>query len=679
MNDMQRIRNIGIIAHIDAGKTTTTERMLFYSGKTHRIGEVDDGNTVMDYLDEERERGITIISAAATFLWGDYSLQLIDTPGHIDFTAEVERSLRVIDGAVVIFSGMEGVEAQSETVWRQADHYSLPRLAFINKLDRLGASFDRVFGEINDTFQNKGVALTMPVGVESDFASVVDLISMEHVTFEGDEGETVVRSEIPADALEDAQLAQMDMIERLADRNDEIAELFLMEEEIPVDLIRRTVRELTLENQIIPVFVGSAKKDVGIQLLMDAVVAYLPSPLDVGDVAGTTVKDDSPTSIAPEASAPFGGLVFKIKASPSADLYYLRTYSGTLKANDDVFVPRLNKMVRVKRLLRLYAQKQEAINEVGPGDIIGFIGPKDIQTGDTLCSRHNAISFESMVFPEPVISMALEPKSSKDRDRLDESLDLICREDPTLDLKRDENTGQRILSGMGELHLEITAHRLENEFKVEPRFGAPRVAYRETLKKPIEVATTFQRTIGEQEIVAGVKLSFRPDSNLPTPIHVESKLRGAFPNALVNTALQGMRDGLVTGGNFGYPLINVAGELIDIVVSGEKTTEGAVLGAVLQALDQAIREAGTVMLEPIMSLEIVSPEEFVGTISNDIQTRNGIILHVGELVGVSKMECEVPLAAMFGFSKALPKLTGGRGAFSMEPHGYRECQSGQGS
>ncbi len=675
MTDLERIRNIGIIAHIDAGKTTTTERMLFYSGKTHRVGEVDDGSTVMDYLDEERDRGITIISAAATFLWQEHSLQLIDTPGHIDFTAEVERSLRVIDGAVVIFSGMEGVEAQSETVWRQADHYGLPRLAFINKLDRLGASFDRVFDEINEKFQDKAIALTMPVGIESEFQTIVDLIRMEHVSFEGEEGEKVVRNPVPDEIAEDARQARHDMIERLANHSEEIADLYLMEEEVPVDLLTTTIRSLTLDNSIVPVFCGSAKKDVGVQPLMDGVNAYLPSPLDRGATKGLCTKDDEPVEMPPEPDAPFSGLVFKIKASPSADLYYLRTYSGTLKANQEVYVPRLNQNVRIKRLLRLYAQNQEAIEEVGPGDIVGFIGPKDVQTGDTLCMRHKALSFENMVFPEPVISMAMEPKSTKDRDKLDFALGLICREDPTLELSRDENSGQRIISGMGELHLEVTVHRLTAEFNVEPKCGAPRVAYRETLKAPIELGTTFQKQVGEEEICAGVHIALRPDDSLDKPIDVENKLRGKYPKNLVNTAMNALADGLVTGGNSGYALINVGAELRELELFGDKSTEGAVLGAVLQALDQAIREAGTIILEPVMSLEIIAPEEYIGSISNDIQTRNGLIHHVGEISGVKKMACEVPLSAMFGFSKALPKLTGGRGTFSMEPHGYRPLET----
>ncbi len=676
MDEIDTIRNIGIVAHIDAGKTTTTERMLFYSGKTHRIGEVDDGSTITDYLDEERERGITIISAAAAFEWDKHRIHLIDTPGHIDFTAEVERSLRVIDGAVIIFSGVEGVEAQSETVWHQADHYSLPRMAFVNKLDRLGASFERVLGEINEKFGNRAVPLQLPVGIESEFQSIVDLVTMDLLRFGGDGGDKVVRQEIPAAVQDEARRKRQSMVELLADHSDQIAMLYLSDEPISAELLQQEIRRLTLSNAIVPVFCGSARRNIGVQPIIDAVIAYLPSPRDAGEVTGKSPKSGADVAFKPEPSEPFSGLVFKVRANPSADLYFLRTYSGVLKSNAKIYVPRTQQMVRLKRLLRIYAQHTEALDEVGPGDIIGFIGPKDIVTGDTLCEKHRSVAYEKMTFPEPVISMALEPKSSNERDKLDDTLALICREDPTLELSRDPNTGQRILSGMGELHLEINIHRLKDEFNLEAKCGQPRVAYRETIKQPVEISTTFQKTIGEQEIFAGVTIAMRPEGSLKEPFTITDSVRDKnIPKPLIEAALQAVSDGVKTGGNYGYPLINVSVDLEGLQTQGEKTTEGAVLGAVLQALDEAIREAGTVILEPIMKLEILAPEVTMGEISNDIQRRNGLIVNVTDVTQLKRIVCEVPLAEMFGFSKALPKLTGGRGSFSMEPCGFRptEC------
>ncbi len=676
MSELEQIRNFGIIAHIDAGKTTTTERMLYYSGKTHRLGEVDDGTAIMDYLDEERQRGITIISAAAAFPWQDCRLHLIDTPGHIDFTAEVERSLRVIDGAVVIFSGVEGVEAQSETVWRQADHYHLPRLAFINKLDRLGASFDRVCAEINDKFDHKALILQVPVGIEQNFNALIDLVACRRLTFEGEDGETVAETEIPAELADQATATRRELIERLADFSDPVAELYLADEEIPTELLRREIRRLTLENVIVPVLAGAAKRNLGVQPLLDAVVAYLPSPADVGAVTGISLKTGAEVQMPPAPDAPFSGLVFKVKANPSADLYYLRTYSGVLKTGANVFVPRTGDTVRIKRILRIYAQRTEALDKVGPGDIVGFLGPRNIVTGDTLCERNRALTYERMTFPEPVISMALEPKSSQDRDKLDESLALICREDPTLTLSRDENTGQRILAGMGELHLEINVHRLAADFHLGVKCGEPRVAYRETVQTPVETHTQFHKVLGDQELFAGVRIALRPEPNPEQPFRVENKVRGReVGKNLIQAALQALTDGLKTGGNYGYPLTYIAAELLELETQRDKTTEGAVLGAVLQALDQAIREAGTVILEPIMKLEILAPEEHLGEISNDIQSRRGLILDVTSVSRLKRTLCEVPLAEMFGFSKAIPKLTGGRGAFTMEPCGYKPVQT----
>ena len=672
MDSLTHTRNISIIAHIDAGKTTTTERMLFYSGMTHRIGEVDDGTTVMDYLEEERARGITIVAAAASFHWRDGLVHLIDTPGHIDFTAEVERSLRVIDGAVVIFSGVEGVEAQSEKVWHQADRYHVPRLAFINKLDRQGAEFARVIAEIRAKFGRPAIALQLPLGREQEFRSVVDLLTLELITFGGADGEDVQRVPVPDEHRAAATAARTAMIEALADHSDAIAERYLEGQEIGPDLLRAEIRRLTIATRIVPAFAGASRRNLGVQPVMDAVLDYLPSPLEVPEIAALDAKTEAPVSLKLDAKAPFAGLVFKVVASPSADLYYLRTYTGTLKVGDSVYVPRTKETIRIKRLLRLYAKASEPIDEVGPGDIVGLVGPKDIVTGDSLCAFHRRVLFESMAFPEPVISVAVEPKSSRDKDRLDEALGLLCREDPTLSVSTDENTGQRLLAGMGELHLEIKIKRVGDEFNVPVRSGEPRVAFRETVQREIGVSETFSKTLGETELFAGVELTLRPLDAQAKPFQITSSVRDpAVPKALLEAALQALGDSLKTGGNHGYPLIYVAGELTALQIDPVRTTEGAVLGAVLQATNRAIAEGGTVLLEPVMRLEVLTPEPNLGDVSNELTKRRGLIHEVNDVASLKRVHCEVPLAEMFGFSKALPKLTGGRGSFSMEPHGYK--------
>lgn len=672
MDDLTLIRNISIIAHIDAGKTTTTERFLYYSGKTHRIGDIDDGSTVMDYLDEERRRGITIVSAAASFPWHDHLVHLIDTPGHIDFTAEVERSLRVIDGAIVIFSGVEGVEAQSEKVWHQADRYGVPRIAFINKLDRIGASFSRVQAEIDDKFPGQGVALQIPVGLEGEFRAVIDLISMEQLAFTGESGIDVERTPIPDELAEAALLAREAMIERLADASDEIALLYLEGETIDSELLHREIRRLTIARRIVPLFAGSAKRNIGIQPLLNSAIAYLPSPADITEIHALTASDEEPVTLAPDPDTPFSGFIFKLVASTTADLYYLRTYSGTLDVGDSIYVPRLQETIRAKRLLRLYAKQTEAIDQVGPGDIVGLIGPRSLVTGDTLCERHQAVVFEQMSFPEPVLSMAVEPKTTKDKDRLDESLQLIAREDPTLEISEDENTGQRLLAGMGELHLEINVKRLEEEFNLSVRCGEPRVAYRETIDREITVTHTFQRLVGENELYAKVTLTLSPKPPADPPFLVTNEASNpGLSKRHKRTATDALTSGIKTGGNSGYPLIYVAARIDDLETVEGKTNEGAILGALLKGLDQAISEAGTHILEPIMRLEILTPEEQLGEVTNEVTIRRGLIHNVGDVANLKRVVCEVPLAEMFGFSKHLPKVTGGRGSFSMEPCGYK--------
>ena len=671
INNLASIRNLGIIAHIDAGKTTITERFLYYSGKTHRIGEVDNGNTVMDYLDEERERGITIVAAAASFQWKSAMVHLIDTPGHIDFTAEVERSLRVIDGAVVIFSAVEGVEAQSEKVWHQSDHYKVPKLAFINKLDRLGASFERVYGEICDKFTDvTPCAVQLPIGEGADLKGIIDLISMKHLQFNGDDESEIISSDIPDEVRQTANIAREELISTLSDHSDTIAELYLDEKEISKELIICELRKCVIENKIVPVFAGSAKKNIGIQPLIDAVIDLLPSPEDCSVYPAINPKTDKAVEVK-ITDTYFSGIIFKIVAGDSADLLYMRTYSGKLHLSDTLYNPRTREKVRIKRVLRLYSKNIEAVEEVGPGDIVGIIGPSNIATGDTLCSVNHPILLEKITFPEPIISMAIEPKSANERERLDFALNIICREDPTLELRIHEATGQRLLSGMGELHLEINCHRLRDEFKVNARFGMPQVAFRETLKNQQDVTGLLEKMVGDQELYAEVEIALTPVPKLESGISVKHSLTGDIPKNWVESAVTALTDGLKTGGNWGYPLIYIKGEIKAIKGDQTKTGEGAIAGAVLNALQNAI-SSGTTILEPLVKLDIIAPENCIGEITGYIQSRRAIIHGIENVAAVKRLSCEVPLAEMFGFSKDLPKLSGGRAAFSMEPCGYQE-------
>lgn len=671
---LEQIRNIGIIAHIDAGKTTVSERFLYYTGKTHRLGDIDSGTTVLDYLDEERQRGITIVAAAASFNWSfrgrDTLVHLIDTPGHIDFTAEVERSLRVCDGAVVIFSGVEGVEAQSEKVWHQSNNYGVPKIAFVNKLDRLGASFERTVEQIGTHFPElKAIPIQLPVGMESAFSGIIDLIAMQLLTFVGEDGSKVNCGAIPAELAEPARAAREEFLAAIADFSDPIAELFIEEKDIPQELLHDEIRRLTLSRQICPVMAGAAKKNLGIQPLLDAVTAYLPSPADRGAIAGENPKSGERATILPDDHN-FAGLIFKVVAGGSADLYYLRTYAGCLAVNDTLYNPRTREKVRIKRLLRLYAKNVEAINKVGPGDIVGLIGPQDLFTGDTLCAVNHPLLLERINFPEPVISIAIEPRSAKDRDRLHHALVMLCREDPTLELEEHE-TGQLLLSGMGELHLEINTNRIRHEFGIEARYGKPRVAFRETIDGVRTITGIFDRTIGDKPLYAEVDISF---SHAPAALSNAVKLNTAglsqLPRTWLDCAAATLSNALKTGGNRGYSLIYVQAEITAIRGPEDRVTDGAIAGAIMQAVSQAILQ-GTVMLEPLMRLDITAPDDVIGEITGYLQARRAVIRHLDNLPGNRHLRCEVPLAEMFGFSQALPKLSGGRASFSMEPCGYQ--------
>lgn len=674
MSELSNIRNLGIIAHIDAGKTSTTEGLLFFSGLTHRYGNIDEGTTVMDFLPDERARGITIMAAAAVIPWGSYEYHLIDTPGHIDFTAEVERSLRAIDGAVVIFSAVEGVEAQSEKVWHQADGYGVPKIAFVNKMDRIGASYSRTCQEIDEKFGGVALPMQFPDGEESDFHGMVDLLAMEYLQFTGDRHEVVQRIPVPEELRKDAEAAREALLEKLSDHSDEIANLFLEGTEIPLELLHGEIRRLTLSRKLVPVFLGSAKREIGVQPLADAIGLYLPSPVDVKEYPAVDRRTGKETAVHADPKEPFAGFIFKINASNTADLFFLRIYSGTLHGNDQLVNARTGEKVRAKQLYRIYAKSTEQIQEAGPGDIVGLTGLKDCGIGDTLCAPQRVLSFGGIAFPEPVISMVVEPKFSKDKDKLDDALNLLCREDQTLRRSTAEETGQRVVSGMGELHLEVSLKRVSTDFGVDIRTGEPRVAYRETLLKPATIHAVFNKTIGDAVFYAEVTVDFSPMERTGEPFEITDETRGVIPRALTDAALQALGDGLKTGGLQGYPMIFVKASLKDLKFAQETTTPGAVAGAVNDAITQAFQQAGTVVLEPVMKLEVLAPEDTVGEISMYLQPRRAIISDMVQVGTMRKIICQVPLAEMFGFGKALPRLSGGRGSFSLEPSGYQEKQ-----
>ncbi|MEA2013307.1 MAG: elongation factor G [Verrucomicrobiota bacterium] len=676
MQNLEEIRNLGIIAHIDAGKTTTSERMLYYSGLTHSIGSIDDGTTILDYLDEEKERGITIVSAAASIPWKEHLIHLIDTPGHIDFTAEVERSLRIIDGAIVIFSAVEGVESQSEKVWHQANKYNVPRIVFINKMDRMGASFSRVLREINETFQDCALPLQIPDGSEGSFHGIIDLIEMKYHRYKEEKSADALEEiiEIPENLREKAEDARESMIEKLANYSDTITSLYLEEKPITTEIIKKEITKQTIKKNLYPVFTGSAKNSIGIKAIMDAVIDYLPSPLETKPPNAKTIKNNASITIMPDETQPFIGVIFKVVASTTTTLYYLRTYSGIIKPNSIVYNPRTGEKLKIKRLLRLYAENIQSVEQAGPGDIIGIIGPRNIATGDTLCEPNKQVVFEEMIFPEPVISVAVEPKLSKDKDKMGKVLNLVCLEDPTLNLKKDRETGQHILSGMGELHLEITEHKIKNEFNLDLKIGKPRVALRETPITKITAKAQFHKLMGETELWAEVTIKITPYKDEEQHIIIKNHLKenGPVTKQFIKAATKALKDGLNTGGLLGYPLIYLKAELLELEANSN-TTEEAVTAAVMTALNDALKKSDTKILEPIMELEINAPSNTVGEISNFLQSKNALIHAMRDEGMLKRINCIVSLSEMFGFSKALPKLSGGRATFTMIPKGYKEA------
>ncbi|MBC8351744.1 MAG: elongation factor G [Planctomycetes bacterium] len=674
---LEKIRNIGIIAHIDAGKTTVTERMLYMSGAKHRAGEVDKGTTTTDDDSEEQERGITIYSACVTFEWRDVHVNLLDTPGHVDFTAEVERCLRVLDGAVVVFSAREGVEAQSETVWRQADRYRVPRIAFINKLDREGADFQTVFDEIATRLQANPVAIQIPIGegpahFDNAFRGVVDLVSMKLLTF--DESE-VTRADIPEELQDEAEMWRDVMLDKLYSYSDELMELALQESPIPESLLKRVIREATIQMQIQPVLCGSALHLMGVPPLLDAVADYLPSPAEMPPVEGTGVdKKGAKQQLLrkPEAGEPFCGLVFKVIPAKTGDLSWVRIYSGELKANSRALNPGKDKKENIAQLWQLHATKKEQQVEVASaGDIVGVIGLRGTITGDTLCDTRAPILLESIEFPETVMSMAIEPESTTERKKLEETLELLLRQDPTLRVKTGE-TGQTLISGMGELHLEIIKHRLLRDFSLKVKFHKPQVSYRETVDHAVEVTGVCERMINGQQLFAKVSLKLEPTDVEGTGVLVLSQcppetLPGEILSLLIDELnAHGEGGGLIAG----YPLMKLRVTVLGGDAGEDEPNELAFKMAVSDAFTKGLEQGGKVLLEPIMKVDIVTPEDYVGDFVGDLQQRRAIISKTENRGRLTAIEAQVPLSELFGYSSAMRSLSQGRAGCSMEPLEY---------
>ncbi len=664
-----KIRNIGIIAHIDAGKTTTTERILYYSGKEHRMGEVHEGTAVMDYMQDEQERGITITSAATTFIWKDHHINLIDTPGHVDFTAEVERSLRVLDGAVAVFCGVGGVEAQSETVWRQAERYHVPRMAFINKLDRSGAEVDHVIEEMKKRLGAHPLQMQMPVGIEDNFRGVVDLVTMKQINFSTDDlGESFTIDDIDADILEDAQIHRLQLLDTVAESSDELMEKYLETETLSEEEIKAGVRKLCLERKVTPVFCGSSLRNKGVQPLLDAVVDYLPSPKDVPAMTGHDPKDhEKLISCEPNRKDPLCALAFKIVDDQHGPLTFLRIYSGEIKEGDKVIVASNGRKERASRIWRMHANHRERETVVGPGEIVGVSGFKFASTGDTICEDGNLlIELEPPRFPATVISMAIEPRSNDDRDKLMEVLGKLTREDPTFNYHTDEETGQLILSGMGELHLDIIATRITRDYKVSCNTGNPRVTYREAVSAKARATGTFEQIMGGKEHFAEITIEMSRQEDSDSSLHISaSELQ--IPKVYHDAIYEGFEGGCISGPLGGYPLIHVAVNVLDGATREGAEATVAFTAAIEAAMREAVSKAGAELLEPIMALEVTTPEEFMGGIIHDLNGRRCEIQEIGDRGNLKVVHAKAPLAEMFGYATVVRGLSTGRASYSMEP------------
>jgi len=677
MAKLEKLRNIGIVAHIDAGKTTVTERFLHHSGKIHRVGEVHDGQSQMDWMPQEKERGITITAAATTLPWRGHEIHLIDTPGHVDFTIEVERSLRVLDGAVIVFCGVGGVEPQSETVWRQADKFSVPRIAFVNKMDRVGADFDGVVQQIRERLGAPAVPLQLPLGAEDDFRGVIDLVRGESILMSGELDDEGRRGEIPAEFSTQARAARERLIEAAADLDDAIAEKFLEEQEPDERELLAALRQGCLELKIVPVFCGTALRNKGVNLLLDAVVDYLPSPDDVPPVEGVDPRDPATTlTRPPQITAPFAALVFKIAMFDGRRLAYLRVFSGRLRSGDEVWNPRTGKKEKVARLFSVHSHKRQRLDEAGPGSIVIAAGLKLATTGDTICDADEPIRLERIDTYESVISVAIEPKSQAVKEKLDFSLEKMIQEDPTFRVNVDEDTGQTLISGMGELHLEVIVDRLRREYGAEASVGKPHVVYRETILNAAQAEAVFERELKEAELYGKVACKVTPlERGSGVRVETDGAAADQLPKAVLEAALAGLDEGAESGPD-GFPLVDLRATLLSAEYRDDAQPEVGVKVAAGEALRKAVAAANPQRLEPIMELEVTTPEEYVGGIIGDLKQRRSLIQDIGTRGDIRVIRAHAPLRRMFGYATDLRSLTQARAAFSMRFHAFDVLASG---
>ncbi|MBU6201063.1 MAG: elongation factor G [Acidobacteria bacterium] len=670
---LQRYRNIGIMAHIDAGKTTTTERVLYYTGKTYKIGEVHEGGAVMDHMAQEQERGITITSAATTAFWRDHRINIIDTPGHVDFTIEVERSLRVLDGAVAVFDSVAGVEPQTETVWRQANKYRVPRMCFVNKMDRTGANFYRTVDMIRDRLQSVPAVIQLPLGGEADFRGLIDIVKMKAVVWEGDEKDSEYHdADIPAEYAEQAAKYRAELLELVASEDEHLMETYLETGDLPIDDLRTGIRKGTLSFSFVPVLCGSAFKNKGVQQMLDAVVDYLPSPLDIPAASGT--KPDSEDVLVREADekAPFAALAFKIVADPFGKLTYFRVYSGSVNKGDEVYNSTKEKRERIGRLLLMHANQREDIDTALAGDIVAGLGFKEVTTGDTLCDRSNPIVLERMEFPEPVIHVAIEPKTKNDQDKLGKALKSLSDEDPTFRVRTDEETGQTVISGMGELHLEILVDRMQREFGVDATVGKPQVAYRETVTRKVEsVEYRHIKQTGGSGQFAVVKITVEPSGAGNGYVFEDEISGGRIPREYIQPTNQGIQSALDNGVLAGYPTVDVKVSLVDGQYHDVDSSEMAFKIAGQMAFRKAAQMANPIILEPIMAVEVVTPEDYMGDVIGDLSSRRGRIEGMEANGNAQNIRAQVPLSEMFGYSTDLRSRTQGRATYTMQFHSYQ--------
>ena len=668
---LEKVRNIGIAAHIDAGKTTTTERILFYSGMVHKIGEVHEGTAVTDWMEQERERGITITAAAITTSWQDHKINIIDTPGHVDFTIEVERSMRVLDGVIAVFCSVGGVQPQSETVWRQADRYKVPRIAFINKMDRTGANFFKVFDQIRDRLRANAVAIQIPIGSENDLRGIVDLVRMRAKIYNNDLGTDIEDTEIPEEVKQQAQEYRAKLIESVAETDEALIEKYLEGEELTEEEIRSALRKGTIAGTIVPVLCGSAFKNKGVQLLLDAVIDYLPAPIDVPAIQGT-LPDGTVAERAADDEAPMAALAFKIMSDPYGRLTFLRVYSGVLKKGSYILNSTKDQKERISRLIVLKANDRIEVDELRAGDLGAAVGLKNTFTGDTICEEGSPVILESLFIPEPVISVAVEPKTKQDMEKLSKALQSLSEEDPTFRVSVDQETNQTVIAGMGELHLEILVDRMLREFKVEANVGAPQVAYRETVRKSVKTEGKFVRQSGGKGQYGHVVIELEPGDTGSGFEFVSKIVGGSIPKEFISPAEQGMKEACESGILAGYPVIDLKATLVDGSYHDVDSSEMAFKIAGSMAIKEAVMKASPVLLEPMMKVEVEVPEDFLGDVMGDLNSRRGQIEGMGSDDGIAKVTAKVPLAEMFGYATDIRSKTQGRGIFSMEFSHYDE-------